>query len=210
MRAGRTSTGGGAASAAVEEAAAADRAAKAMADAAAKRQAEEAWRAGLRHHTGGEFVGPLTQQDQAWKDLGERRKEFDEFAERRRQAQAMRGGGEFARVQTEAGLLRQQLAQGLIGPGGFLDGMGKLVEGLDGVMDDHEVRLPAAVLKGSQEAESLLSRTIAGGNRKDPAERIAAALKALADKQPTKDEMARAFARELERVMPDIVAAEAP
>ena len=126
-------------------------------------------------------------------------KAFDEQARFRRDALQARGGGEFDRFQLDAQLLQQQFRAGLIERRAFEAGMGKLVTDLDGVMERHEVQLPAAMLKGTQEVESLLSRAMTGKSANDPTARLQAALARLEAKQITEEKIAAAFGRELEK-----------
>jgi hypothetical protein len=141
------------------------------------------------------LLKPLwAEGERRFRDFEARRKAFDGIAGMRR-ASLGPAPGPVDRLRLDAELLQRQFDLKLIDRDGFLGGMGKLVADLDGVMGEHEVRLPAAMLKGSQEAESLLSRTISSEGKKDPAKEVKTAIDRLTAKQMSKEEMERAMGR---------------
>jgi hypothetical protein len=120
---------------------------------------------------------------------------FDGHAQRQRDLLAARGGGDADKLFLEARLIQQQFAGD---PRRQQMELGRLFQSLDGVFEKHEVKLPSAMLKGTQEAESLLSRTIAAGKPKDVGEQVKDAIDKLIAKQASKEELERLFGRAME------------
>ena len=128
---------------------------------------------------------------------------FDNYARDQRDQFERNGGGQVARFRLEAGLLNQQASPGL----GLISrqqadaGIGRLAEDLAKVFDRAEAQLPAAMLAGSQEAESVITKamTAGQGGGKDPTARIVDAINKLGMKELTEEKVKRAMGQAIQQ-----------
>ena len=128
---------------------------------------------------------------------------FDNYARDQRDQFERNGGGQVARFRMEAGLLNQQASPGL----GLISrqqadaGIGRLAEDLAKVFDRAEAQLPAAMLAGSQEAESVITKamTAGQGGGKDPTARIVDAINKLGMKELTEEKVKRAMGQAIQQ-----------